>query len=228
MYYKSISITKRTRTATALVVVAAIASVLMGGSIGESAHLAFAHNGKRAIGQPTNIDQKTECLTAGGNSPIDSSCNNTVITHNTNTGGIGGARGGTGDDGAIEQPTNIDQKAVCETAGGNSPIDSSCNNTAISDTTNTGGIGGARGGAGDDGAIGQPTNIHQKTECLTAGGNSGIQGSCLNAGGTTTSNMGGINTNMGSSTNNMGSSSTIMGSSTNSMSSIKLPFGGFP
>jgi hypothetical protein len=171
MYYKSTSITKRTKTATVLLVVAALASVLVGGSIVESAHLAFAHKDdrKRAIEQPTNIDQKAVCETAGGNSPIDASCNNTAITHNTNTGGIGGARAGTGDDGSIEQPTNI----------------------------------------------------HQKTECLTAGGNSGIQGSCLNAGGTTTSNTGGINTNMGSSSTNMGSSSTNMGS-------IKLPFGGFP
>ena len=33
-----------------------------------------------------------------------------------------------GDDGkqAIEQPTNIDQKATCETAGENSPIHASC------------------------------------------------------------------------------------------------------
>ena len=112
MYYKSTSITKRTKTATVLLVVAALASVLVGGSIVESAHLAFAHKDDR---------ERT---------------------------------------------------------------------------------------------IEQPTNIHQKTECLTAGGNSGIQGSCLNAGGTTTSNTGGINTNMGSSSTNMGS--------------IKLPFGGFP
>ena len=39
----------------------------------------------------------------------------------------------------IEQPTNLDQNAVCETAGENSPIDSSCINTATTDTTNTGG-----------------------------------------------------------------------------------------
>ena len=47
---------------------------------------------------------------------------------------------------------------------------------------------------GDNGkqSIEQPTNIDQKTVCLTAGGNSGIKGSCLNAGGSTTSNTGGI------------------------------------
>ena len=51
-----------------------------------------------------------------------------------------------------------------------------------------------RGSTGDNGkqSIEQPTNIDQKTVCLTAGGNSGIKGSCLNASGSTTSNTGGI------------------------------------
>ena len=226
MNYKTRSITKKHKSATVLVAIAALAGVLVIASTVESEHLAFAYkgfsrgvvhmkgdNGKHAIEQSTNIDQKTICETAGGNSPIDASCTNTAITHSINTGGIGGVRGGTGDDGAIEQPTNIDQKTICETAGGNSPIDASCTNTAITHSTNTGGIGGVPGGTGDDGAIEQPTNIDQKTECLTAGGNSGIQGSCMNAGGTTTSNTGGI-----TSTSNTGG---ITGS-------IKLPFGGFP
>ena len=145
-------------------------------------------------------------------------------------------RGGTGHDGGIEQPTNIDQKAICETAGGNSPIDASCTNTANTDTTNTGGIGGVPGGTGDDGGIEQPTNIDQKTECETAGGNSGIQGSCINAGGSTTSNTGGSTTSNtgGSTTSNTGGSTTSnTGGSTTSNTggitgSIKLPFGGFP
>jgi hypothetical protein len=240
-----------------LVAIAALAGVLVLGSTVESEHLAYAYksfskgivhmkdnNIKRAIEQPTNIDQKTECLTAGGNSPIDASCTNTATSHSTNTGGIGGVRGGTGHDGGIEQPTNIDQKAICETAGGNSPIDASCTNTANTDTTNTGGIGGVRGGTGDDGGIEQPTNIDQKTECETAGGNSGIQGSCINAGGSTTSNTGGSTTSNtgGSTTSNTGGSTTSnTGGSTTSnpggsttsntggiTGSIKLPFGGFP
>jgi hypothetical protein len=175
MNYKTRSITKKHKPATVLVAIAALAGVLVvsTSAIG-SGHMAFAYkgfsrgvvhmkgdNGKHAIEQSTNIDQKTICETAGGNSPIDASCTNTAITHSTNTGGIGGVRGGTGDDGVIEQPTNIDQKTICETAGGNS----------------------------------------------------GIQGSCMNAGGTTTSNTGGI-----TSTSNTGG---ITGS-------IKLPFGGFP
>ena len=221
MNYKMTSVTKNHKTATVLVTIVALAGVLVGASTVGSEHMAFAYkgffrgyahmkgeNGKHAIEQPTNIDQKTECDTAGGNSPIDASCTNTATIDTTNTGGIGAVRGSTGDDGkqAIEQPTNIDQKTECDTAGGNSPIDASCTNTATTDTTNTGGIGAVRGSTGDDGkqAIEQPTNINQKTECDTAGGNSGIQGSCINAGGSTTSNTGGIT------------------------GIIKLPFGGFP
>src|SRR5215469_5736532 len=48
---------------------------------------------------------------------------------------------------AIEHPTKINQNTVCLTAGGNSPIDASCTNTATTHRTNTGGI------TGDDGGI---------------------------------------------------------------------------
>ena len=151
------------RQATALVAIAALVGVLVVGSTVEIGHLAFAgksfSKGKRAIEQPTKINQNTECLTAGGNSPIDDSCTNTANIGTTNTGGIGGVRGSTGDGGGISQSNNIDQKAICETAGGNS----------------------------------------------------GTQGSCIDAGGSTTSNTGGSASNTGGITG-----------------SIKLPFGGFP
>ena len=144
-------------TVTVLVWIGALVAILGGGAgtVG-SDQMAFAYkgfssgfahikgdNGKQSIEQPTNIDQKTVCLTAGGNSPIDASCTNTANTVTTNTCGIGALRGSTGDNGkqSIEQPTNIDQKTVCLTAGGNSPIDASCTNTANTVTTNTCGIG---------------------------------------------------------------------------------------
>jgi hypothetical protein len=144
------------RSISKIVTMAVLVAILEGGAVAVgSDHLAlankglfggFAHlkgdNGKQAIEQPTNIDQKTVCLTAGGNSPIDASCTNTATTATTNTGGIGAVRGSTGDNGkqAIEQPTNIDQKTVCLTAGGNSGIKGSCNNSGGSTTSNTGGI----------------------------------------------------------------------------------------
>jgi hypothetical protein len=220
MNYRMMWMKMEHRQATALFAIAALAGVLVVGGTAEIGHLAFAYKsfskGKGAIEQPTKINQNTECLTAGGNSPIDDSCRNTATTHSTNPGGV---RGSTGDDGGISQPTNIEQKAICETAGGNSPIDASCTNTANIGTTNTGGIGGVRGSTGDDGGISQSNNIDQKTTCETAGGNSGTKGSCINAGGSITSNTGGgITSNTRDSASNTGD---ITGS-------IKLPFGGFP
>ena len=167
----------------------------MGASTAGNEHMAFAYkgffrgfahikdDGKQAIEQPTNIDQKGACETAGENSPIHASCTNTATT---NTGGIGAVPGSTGDDGkqAIEQPTIIGG-AVCETAGENSPIHASCTTT-----TNTGAIKAVRGSTGDDGkqAIEQPTIIGGAV-CETAGKNSPIHASCTN---TATTNTGGI------------------------------------
>src|SRR6266487_5166038 len=107
-------------------------------------------NGKRtggqAIEQPTNNDQKGTCLTAGGGSGITGSCTNAATTTTTNTGGIGSIGGTPGENGkqAIEQPTNNNQKALCITLGGNSPISASCTQISASTTSNTGGILGFR------------------------------------------------------------------------------------
>src|SRR5215467_11861669 len=186
MNYKMTWMKMEHRQATALVAIAALASVLVVGSTVEIGQLAFAYKsfskGKRAVEQPTKINQNTVCFTAGGNSPIDASCTNTANIGTTNTGGIGGVRGGMGDNGGISQSNSIDQKVTCETAGGNS----------------------------------------------------GTQGSCINAGGST-SNTGGSASNSGSTSNtggsasNSGSTSNTGGSASNTdiTTSIKLPFGGF-
>src|SRR6266487_3359153 len=161
-------------------------------------------NGKRtggqAIEQPTNNVQKGSCLTAGGGSGITGSCNNAATTTTTNTGGIGSIAGSPGDNGkqptgqAIEQPTNNNQRALCITTGGNSPITGSCTNAATTTTTNTGGIVSIGGSPGDNGkqAIEQPTNNNQKALCITLGGNSPISASCTQISASTTSNTGGI------------------------------------
>jgi hypothetical protein len=108
-------------------------------------------------------------------------------------GAIGGSTGDNGKQ-AIEQPTNNDQRALCVTAGGNSAVTGSCTNAATTTTTNTGGIGAIGGSAGDNGkqAIEQPTKDNQNALCITVGGNSPVTGSCLQIGGSTTTNMGGI------------------------------------
>src|SRR5215467_11987139 len=140
MNYKMTWMKMEQSHATALVTIAALAGVLVVGSTVEIGHLAIAYKnfskGKRAIEQPTKINQNTECLTAGGNSPIDASCTNTITLNSTNTGGV---RGSTGDDGGISQSNNIDQKAICETAGGHSGVQGSCINAGGSTTSNTGG-----------------------------------------------------------------------------------------
>ena len=124
-----------------------------------------------------------------------------------------------------ELPTNLVQNAVCKTAGENSPIVSSCTNTATVITSNTGGVGTVRGSTVDDReqASEQPT-ITGGAVCETAGESSPIRGSCTNTGGTIISNTGGSITAIRG-----GSSIAITGSSSTSVTgSIKLPFGGFP
>ncbi|MDQ6864722.1 MAG: hypothetical protein M3044_12965 [Thermoproteota archaeon] len=109
----------------------------IGGSTGD--------NGKQAIAQPTNNDQRALCLTTGGNSPISGSCTNAATT-TTNTGGIGAIGGSAGDNGkqAIAQPTNNNQRGLCLTVGGNSPVTGSCLQIGGSTTTNMGGLAGVR------------------------------------------------------------------------------------
>jgi hypothetical protein len=81
--YKMTSITKNHKTATILAAIAALDGVLVGASTTGNEHMAFAYkgffrgfahikgdDGKQAIEQPTNIDQKATCETAGENSPI--------------------------------------------------------------------------------------------------------------------------------------------------------------
>ena len=75
---------------------------------------------------------------------------------------------------------SISQKAICITAGGNSPISESCTNTANSKMDNSGGnMGGS--GHGSSQKIGLHSHHNQIVKCITAGGNSPISGSCTNS-----------------------------------------------
>jgi hypothetical protein len=88
------------------------------------------------------------CETAGENSPILASCTNTATVITSKTGGVGTVRGSTGDDRTqlSEEPT-ITGGAVCETAGENSPIRASCNNTSGTIISNIGGSSTITGGS---------------------------------------------------------------------------------
>ncbi len=70
MNNKLAHITKDHKTATALVVLAAVAGVLVASAVG-SGNMAFAGKG---ISIPTDTKQKQECQTAGATSLITASC----------------------------------------------------------------------------------------------------------------------------------------------------------
>jgi hypothetical protein len=95
----------------------------------------------------------------------------------------------------IQPSTNLDQNALCETAGENSPILASCTNTATVITSKTGGVGTVRGSTGQMSE--QPT-ITGGAVCETAGENSPILASCTNTATVITSKTGGVGTVRGS------------------------------
>ncbi len=92
-----------TKKQTALALVAVVFATAMVASIAASAdQMAFArsyhhnhhHNGDRHNGDGSSINvassqsQRSNCQTAGGNSPIDTSCINAQSSDNRNSGGI--------------------------------------------------------------------------------------------------------------------------------------------
>ena len=92
--------TKNYKTATILAIITALAGALVGASTQGNEHMVLAYkgffrglahikgdHGKQGIQRPTNIDEKAICETAGENSPIHASCNNTATTGTTDTDG---------------------------------------------------------------------------------------------------------------------------------------------
>jgi hypothetical protein len=92
----------------------------------------------------------------------------------------------------IGQNNEQKQKAVCLTAGANSPVSGSCNNQAAANNNNNGGNAASGSGhGGSDQGIGQNNKQSQKTVCLTAGANSPVSGSCNNQAAANNNNNGG-------------------------------------
>src|SRR4051795_2502445 len=189
-------IIKRQLSLTLIVLV--LTTVMVAGTIfsASSDTIVFAkkHKHNQKIGQSNEQKQKAVCLTAGANSPISTSCNNSSVSANSNNGGNAAALGGHGDSKqSIGQSNEQKQKAVCLTAGANSPISTSCNNSVVSANSNNGGNAAALGGHGNSNhqKIGQSNEQKQEAVCLTAGANSPISTSCNNAANASNDNNGG-------------------------------------
>ena len=94
MDHKIACITKNYKTATVLVVLAAIATVLITSTVAiGSGHTALAVNGNKTkendgISIPTKTHQKQECQTAGAASPVSLSCTAVSLNNVSNSGGV--------------------------------------------------------------------------------------------------------------------------------------------
>jgi hypothetical protein len=155
-----ISAIKNNKTTPVLVAIAALAAVMVAGTIAVgSGNIAFAGKGNDGISVPTDTKQNQECQTAGGTSPITGSC--TAVSTNTITqaGGIlGGLSAGSGDkmssgdrghdkgngngkgNDGISVPTDTKQNQECQTAGGTSPITASCTGVSTNIISQLGGL----------------------------------------------------------------------------------------
>ena len=83
-------ITKRQLSLTLIVLV--LTTIMIAGTIFSASsddNVAFAkkHKTKQSIDQSNKQKQKAVCLSAGANSPISSSCNNSALAANANGGG---------------------------------------------------------------------------------------------------------------------------------------------
>jgi hypothetical protein len=89
MNHEMRSIIKNNKTPAVLVAIAALAAVLVGASTVGSGHMALAHNvTNTGINVPTDTQQKQECETAGGTSPVAGSCTASSTNTITSTGGV--------------------------------------------------------------------------------------------------------------------------------------------
>ena len=170
-------------------------------SHGHGHHHGNGHgHGHNSDGNSVDLKSKQKqtalCQSAGGNSPITASCINAQSHSNTNSGGIASASGsGDSNGNSIGLKNNQKQRVVCQSAGGNSPFTLSCINAQTSANDNSGGIASASGSGDSNGnSIGLKNNQKQTALCQSAGGNSAITASCINAQAAGQTNSGGIAT----------------------------------
>jgi len=96
MNHKIARMTNDHKTATALVVLTAVAAVLVASTAAVGTrHIALADNGNKTKGSendgikiPTDTQQKQECQTAGAASPVSLSCTAASTNVITNAGGV--------------------------------------------------------------------------------------------------------------------------------------------
>jgi hypothetical protein len=89
MNHEMRSIINNNKTPAVLVAIAAFAAVLVGASAMGSGHMALAGNvNNTGINVPTDTQQKQECETAGGTSPVTGSCTAQSTDTVTQSGGI--------------------------------------------------------------------------------------------------------------------------------------------
>jgi Na+-translocating ferredoxin:NAD+ oxidoreductase RnfG subunit len=96
MNQKIAHMTNDHKTAIALVVLAAVAAVLVASTAAlGTGHIALADSGSKTkvfknsgISVPTDTQQKQECETAGGNSPVTGSCTATSTNTIDQSGGV--------------------------------------------------------------------------------------------------------------------------------------------
>jgi hypothetical protein len=89
MNHEMRSIINNNKTPAVLVAIAALAAVLVGASAMGSGHMAFANNvNNTGINVPTDTQQKHECETAGGTSPVTASCTAASTDTVTQSGGV--------------------------------------------------------------------------------------------------------------------------------------------
>ena len=146
-----------------------------------------------------------DCDTGNGNTGGDTGSGNTAGHTSSGSGDDTAGHTSSGDDGTGGTHNGEDpsfyQDPSCISVGGNSPITDSCNNTAISNNSNSGGNIGTGNGQGGSGDRASGPGIRQApVECITVGGNSPITGSCTNSAISNNTNSGGnIGTDNGAS-----------------------------
>jgi hypothetical protein len=149
----------KNQTYLALIVIVFTTIMIVGNIVSAADNLSFAsrndhhhfdkssHNHQR-IGQSSDQRQHSFCLTAGFGSPVSASCNNTAASTNANAGSNGAASDSNGNSRThqnIDQSGHQHHRTFCITAGADSPIVGSCNNSALHSNANAGSNGATNG-----------------------------------------------------------------------------------